>query len=186
MAIPNEKNVSEMSEAYQIGWLDFFWNRFLNFYRCFLGVLWPGGRLESGQNLPGATSSALHSRMSLTWTFIPIKKWPPIFFQCRIFLASCIQCVHQANWCCNFETGSLISEHFGFSELGWHQAYHEARPWPSGAAEGQVLCASAHTDLACAEINYAQSWAVRYSLGRWYYINIMNTQPWTSISTTSR
>ena len=85
MAIPNENNVSEMSEAYQIGWLDFFWNRFLNFYRCFLGVLWPGGRLESGQNLPGATSSALHSRMSLTWTFIPIKKWPPIFFNVGFF-----------------------------------------------------------------------------------------------------
>ena len=105
-----------------------------------------------------------------------------IFFQCGIFLASCIKCVHQANWCCNFETGSLISEHFVFSELGWHQAYHEARPWPSGAAEGQVLCASANTDLACAEINYTQSWVVRYSLGRWYYINIMNSpQSWTSI-----
>jgi hypothetical protein len=29
--------------------------------------------------------------------------------------------------------------------LGWHHAHHEAWQWPREAAEGQVLCASAHS-----------------------------------------
>ena len=125
--------------------------------RIFWVVLWPGGRLESGQNLPGATSSALRNRMSLTWTFIPIKK-PPIFFNVWFFWPLALSAFIKQIDAVILRLGLWSQNILVFPN--WVGTRPIARRWPSGAAEGQVLCASAHTDLACAEINYTQSWVV--------------------------
>ena len=143
----------------------------------FLGVLWPGGRLDSPALLC-TTACPWHGRSSQL-------RSDHLFFQCGIFLVSCIKCVHQANWCCNFETGSLISEHFVFPN--WVGTRPTTKPDRDQVERLKARCC-VHLLIqiwhVLRSIMHSRGW-FDIALGRWY-INIMNTQSWTSISSTSR